>query len=52
MKIRYIFYLICLVLAVMAAGCSDLGLAITLTLIMAGVFTVTEVLGRLADRYE
>lgn len=52
MKIRYILYLIMMILSVAAVGCSDIGIASTLTLIIAGMFTVTELLSRLADRYE
>ena len=52
MKIRYIFYLAIMILAFLTVSCEDLKLATVFFLTMAGLFTITMVLSRLADRYE
>ena len=52
MKIRYIFYLVTIILATLAVGCEDLGLQIALATITMSLFGVTELLCRLAVRYE
>lgn len=52
MRIRYWFYLAVIILGFIAVGSSDLSLTIITGSIAMGLFIVTEVLERLAARYE
>ena len=50
MKVRYWFYLAFMILAFVAVGSSDLKVTVIAGLVAIGLFILTEVLSRLADR--